>query len=354
MTAKRALISGVLCWGAYILLRSFLQHLIPANSLLSYVLQDCSITVVRLRCAAACLWIARQRWLDSSLGLSAAGSPGPIMVASLFLGLASAALSAMSCVSNWNAALWFRLVELAIALVVASNEEIGFRGLIFNGLRELGGRWLAIIGSSLLFMAMHLGYQPAYSLPVIFMTGLWFALLRDKGMSLKLLILLHFIYDGIFAVALSDNRIFWGYYQGAAALILLAAGLAAMAPDCFARAGEVLLFAYGSLQRSQAAAKQLGILKRCDGLGQACIAGQLIQRDGFPVLIAAESTQQRVPGELLRLRDKPLLAELDAYEGENYLRQRANIGFADGSILETWVYMAASAPSLSSNAPAND
>jgi len=77
------------------------------------------------------------------------------------------------------------VVEVLIALVVACNEEIGYRALIFSGLRELGGRAAAILGSTLFFALMHAGYQPLVNLPLIFFVGLWFALLRDRGISLR-------------------------------------------------------------------------------------------------------------------------------------------------------------------------
>jgi membrane protease YdiL (CAAX protease family)/gamma-glutamylcyclotransferase (GGCT)/AIG2-like uncharacterized protein YtfP len=340
MTAKRALLLGILCWLSYMLLRTLFQHWIPVHDWKSYILQDLSITVLRLGSAGICLWIAKRRWSMEALGLSHSVWPAPVAMASLLVAGGSGILNALSMTTDWNAAVWIRFVEIAIAFAVALNEEIGFRGLIFNGIRELAGPKTAILISSLLFTAMHLGYQPLYSMLSIFFTGLCFATLRVKGVSLKIIILLHFFYDGCFALELSGNRVFWNYFEYSEAMILLASVLAWMAHERYSIEGEHFLFVYGTLRRSEAAAKRLGILKRSDLIGNGYVPGKIVDRGGYPALVLSPKSKQTVSGEIIRLRDHALLEDLDRYEGEEYLRQRVNILTPSGALLETWVYTA--------------
>jgi len=71
------------------------------------------------------------------------------------------------------------------------------------------------------------------------------------------------------------------------------------------------------------------------------VAGHLTDRGGYPALLPPSSGDQRVEGELLRLRDPKFLAELDDYEGEEYLRDRIEVQTPGNGKIETWVYIAA-------------
>ena len=55
----------------------------------------------------------------------------------------------------------------AAAALVAVGEEVAFRGALYAALEDLGGAPLAIVGSSLAFVAAHaLSHPPAFLVPV--------------------------------------------------------------------------------------------------------------------------------------------------------------------------------------------
>jgi sodium transport system permease protein len=95
---------------------------------------------------------------------------------------------------------------VAIALFPATCEEIVFRGTLLPGLLGLGTQ-SAIIGSSMLFSAIHLqanseGELSLYQLPFTFVVGIGLALLRLRTGSLVPSILAHTTVNGItFATA---------------------------------------------------------------------------------------------------------------------------------------------------------
>jgi membrane protease YdiL (CAAX protease family) len=230
MTAKRAFLLGLLAWLAYVSLRTLTQRLMPFTDMAGYVRQDIVITALRLSCAAACYGIARRRWSKAELGL------GETERASLWSKLAVASLMAAALVSvlsnkvdTWSP-MWMRLLETAIALAVALNEEIGFRGLFFNALRDGSSRTAAVCGTTLMFTLMHAGYQEAWHLPRIFLIGLTFALLRDRGLSLRTLILAHFSFDALSALAMNDDTFFGPHHEVSIAFAALAACLAWRGP----------------------------------------------------------------------------------------------------------------------------
>jgi gamma-glutamylcyclotransferase (GGCT)/AIG2-like uncharacterized protein YtfP len=106
-------------------------------------------------------------------------------------------------------------------------------------------------------------------------------------------------------------------------------------------AKTTLLFVYGSLQSGQAAAQELGLPGRVRSLGKASCSGTLIDLDGYPALITARAVGGRVKGEVLQLLDQNLLGELDAYEGEGYVREKIKVETDILGIIETWVYLSA-------------
>jgi membrane protease YdiL (CAAX protease family) len=87
---------------------------------------------------------------------------------------------------------------------VAANEELGFRGLFFEYARRWqGARW-ACWTSTLLFVAMHFGYEPMWDLPFIFLVGMSLGRLRSLGASMTTLILVHLGIDGYWALKLPE------------------------------------------------------------------------------------------------------------------------------------------------------
>ena len=341
MTAKRALAYGSLAWAMYVALRSLLQILLPAHDWPSFIPQDLAITALRIACGASCLWLARRRWHPSALGLGASAPLSGYAFAAAGLALAAELAGAWSQRADWGQPHWMRAAELAIALAVAFNEEAGFRLLAQSGLRELKGRSTAILGSSLLFALMHLGYQPWFHLPKIFLLGSVFALLRDRGASFRFLVLLHFLMDGFYALGLAGAMESPGLYGLSAGLAAAAVLLAWLAPERASADGGQLLFVYGSLKPGRPEAAQLGVERRCDVVGQGSVRGRLGKRQGYPALLRARKKGETVAGFVLSLRDREFLNVLDAYEGEAYERDKIEVQLENGFRRQAWVYSAA-------------
>jgi gamma-glutamylcyclotransferase (GGCT)/AIG2-like uncharacterized protein YtfP/membrane protease YdiL (CAAX protease family) len=337
-SSKRLLAYGCLVWASYLLARFFIQRLIPATGWDSYLRQDFYITFARLGAGLAVLWLARLRWSMETLGLSrlhlgstkAWISVGLLLSASVF-GILSHPASA-GAGPGWN----WRLSELVIALVVAANEELAFRGLFYRGMRESFGPTWAVWIPSLAFAGMHFGYQPLFHLPEIFLIGGTYALLRERGAALSTLILVHFVYDGFFAVAAPGPGFVLGPYLTSLVCCLLALIMAWISPTRRLRLpGMDLLFVYGTLKRRETAARTLNMEGRADYLGISAIQGRLYQVDGYPGMRLSKKFGEQVAGELYTLCDPGLLRELDKYEGEDYLRDKVELDEKN----EAWVYL---------------
>jgi gamma-glutamylcyclotransferase (GGCT)/AIG2-like uncharacterized protein YtfP len=100
------------------------------------------------------------------------------------------------------------------------------------------------------------------------------------------------------------------------------------------------LFVYGTLKRgSQVEARQH--LEAARFIREAVLQASLYQLDGYPGAVLSGQEEDRIHGELYELaQPEATLAELDAYEGEEFTRQRVQITFPDDSApLECWAYL---------------
>ncbi len=119
------------------------------------------------------------------------------------------------------------------------------------------------------------------------------------------------------------------------------------------------LFVYGTLMRA-AATVAMGRDMRArldaegDWLGAATLGGRLYDLGTYPGLIRSTRSDERVHGEVYRLRDpRASLVWLDAYEGlpvgqtqsgHEYERVVDRTTLADGTHIEVWVYALISEP----------
>jgi len=221
-SALRVLTLALAAWALYVALRTYLKQLLPAHDWPSYLEQDLAITVGRLSLGLFCLWLARLRY-DAATLWNLPGRLGLAWLLGAVLVLAHVITWASYLPQAWTLDLaWVRVIEVAIALVVAFNEEVGYRGTIFEPLRELKGKWVAVAVSTLLFVLMHFGYQDWHTLPKIALIGLAFGLARLAGLSLGQLIAMHFAIDGIEAFYLPQAGA-WDWVKEVAAGLLLAA-----------------------------------------------------------------------------------------------------------------------------------
>jgi sodium transport system permease protein len=95
---------------------------------------------------------------------------------------------AMGQAPHW----WIPL--LLIALLPAVCEEIAFRGFILSGLRHLGHKWWAILGTAIAFGAVHLFLQQKISAAAV---GILLGILAVQTASLIPCITFHAIYNGL-------------------------------------------------------------------------------------------------------------------------------------------------------------
>lgn len=102
------------------------------------------------------------------------------------------------------------LFILANTALVGWSEEVMFRGLWLRGLHRSAGIWAAILGSSLIFGAMHLFNVfltgdlrgAAVQAAAAFLSGVFLAAVRLRTGSLWTVIVLHALWDaGTFLVA---------------------------------------------------------------------------------------------------------------------------------------------------------
>ncbi|HDZ21641.1 hypothetical protein LCGC14_0315810 [marine sediment metagenome] len=90
------------------------------------------------------------------------------------------------------------MAALMICVQPAVVEEVAFRGVILQTLREPLGKRDAVIVSSLMFMVLHLG---VLSFPHLLMIGLALGYLRVRSGSLYPCMLMHFVHNGLVIVA---------------------------------------------------------------------------------------------------------------------------------------------------------
>jgi membrane protease YdiL (CAAX protease family) len=196
------------------------QQLIPGVDAVSSLQQDVAITVLRLACLAFCFWLGRQRY-SREVFFNLPGRPGLSWILGAWLFLAfgvSCFVQAYAPLTAWNAG--SRLLELLIALVVAANEEVGWRTTLFLPLQELFGNLWAVGLTSLFFTLMHAGYQPWQAWPRIVFTALLFSFARLRGVSLRALIFIHFACDAVSALYQGE-----GAFTGGWTLTWISSGL---------------------------------------------------------------------------------------------------------------------------------
>ena len=70
-------------------------------------------------------------------------------------------------------------------------------------------------------------------------------------------------------------------------------------------------------------------------VGEGHARGRLVRLGRFPGLVDGSG---RVRGELYRLDDRELLADVDREEGYNFVRRRVTVTLLDGRRVRAWLY----------------
>lgn len=107
-----------------------------------------------------------------------------------------------------------------------------------------------------------------------------------------------------------------------------------------------LLFVYGTLRRRSAHPMARWLRLNSDFVGEAQVAGELIDLGSYPGLVSTRHPKKTVPGDLFRLHSpEAALKRLDRYEGcapgfrmpTEYVRELAEVS-VQGEKQRAWLY----------------
>lgn len=189
--ALGAFLAALLFWALYLLSRTFAFAAIPSRNYPSYYKLLRTMDLIGLLSGLAMAFIYSWAWSWSRLWAGiwfdvrnlAAGS----LAASAYLLHFFASYGVLSMQMDPQGAL--------ALLVVAFREEISFRGLFYESIKALRGRFLAEIFSSLLFVFNHPGFYKNGAYLYLFTFGIVFSKMRSRQAPLGFLILFHFLSD---------------------------------------------------------------------------------------------------------------------------------------------------------------
>lgn len=101
------------------------------------------------------------------------------------------------------------------------------------------------------------------------------------------------------------------------------------------------LFVYGTLKRG-ALSEGRRLLRDAKFVARASTTGALYDLGRYPGLVRENATRDRVFGELYRLPDDDghqMLRQLDAYEGNEFVRRRVYVTLPNGRRRLAWAYI---------------
>ncbi|MHC4787492.1 MAG: lysostaphin resistance A-like protein [Planctomycetota bacterium] len=93
---------------------------------------------------------------------------------------------------------WLVLMAGIVVLAVPVLEEVMYRGILQRTLVEVArGRWVAIVMTSAMFTAMHLGTARGHALPALFVLSLGFGWIYEKTGRLSACIVMHVLFNAV-------------------------------------------------------------------------------------------------------------------------------------------------------------
>jgi len=107
---------------------------------------------------------------------------------------------------------FMKFLGLVTSLIVGLFEEYAFRGPLLFALRQRLSLFSTIAVSNVLFAAYHVQAEPVRFWPVIFLTGVIYANLRFRGLSLGWLAIIHGVTDAFYFVFPDINPDIFGFY----------------------------------------------------------------------------------------------------------------------------------------------
>lgn len=206
---RRAAGLAFLIFLIYATLRYFVYDAFPADDFTGWAVRDTLMDGPRLLVFLLSLALGVRIWGWNGLGLHKGGFRTAVTILVFYF--------LLLCYPQF----WFRETPYALgalpfgiltvsSLLVALWEEILYRGVFLNALRDWVSTKVAVLGSSILFAVMHIQAQPIVGWPSIFLTGMLFALMRVRGVALTWLIAIHWIIDSIVFLGAYGEELFPG------------------------------------------------------------------------------------------------------------------------------------------------
>ncbi len=91
---------------------------------------------------------------------------------------------------------WFFVMAALVILAVPVLEEIMYRGVLQQLLRQVGlGRWVAIVTTSAVFALMHYDVVPGHALAALFVLSLGFGWIYEKTGRLEAAVTMHVLFN---------------------------------------------------------------------------------------------------------------------------------------------------------------
>jgi len=192
--------AAILGFGIFLLfagLRFVVYEQVPAATFFEWVVRDTFMNGPRVIALGLALFLGLRLWGMEELGLHARGGGNAALVFLTFF-------LVLWLPDPWSRAHENGLGVAAVFVVTASSvlvglwEEILYRGVLLNAIRDWKGTRAAIWGSSFLFTIMQVQAQPVLSWPSLFLCGVVFAVMRVQGVGLVWLIAAHAAFDALF------------------------------------------------------------------------------------------------------------------------------------------------------------
>jgi len=221
-----ALIGSLAVICAYVLVRGCVYHFFPVTSQETWFFRDTLMSIPRLGAFAALLLLNRI-WNASRFDL-----PLRDFARAALMGFVPMALWVFYFSAGHGEAFtpFMMLVGFFTSLAVGAFEEYGFRGPLLSALRQRLSLFAAIVLSNVLFAIYHVQAQPPRFWAAIFLTGVIYANLRCRGLSLGWLAAIHGMTDALFFLFPDINPDPFGFYG-----LVLHAGLLIYAIMTFPR-----------------------------------------------------------------------------------------------------------------------
>nr|WP_277346345.1 gamma-glutamylcyclotransferase family protein [Solimonas marina] len=108
------------------------------------------------------------------------------------------------------------------------------------------------------------------------------------------------------------------------------------------------MFVYGTLRRCCRRPEHEELVAHAEFVGPGTIQGRLYEVDGYPGAVDSDDANERVHGELYRIRDAvALFAVLDEYEEysarfptpHEYVRAQRTVAVEDGGHVQACIYL---------------